>query len=461
MAVYLTRKFPDTAEFARHGLFYSFAALGMVFYTLRMETAFFRFGSDKSQRDKAFSTGATLLFVTAIFVSIIIIAFDEPLAALISSAKDTRYLFWIVLIMIFDTIVALPFAKMRLDDRPLKFAFFKVLNTILNILFTLLFLELLPWMQRKGWLELDGFLEISMMIDWTFIANIIASGLVAVILVKEYFKVKFEFDASLLKKMWIYAWPLIIVGIAGVFNQFSDRVFLNNISSPEDSGIYNGAIKIAIIMSLFVSAFNYAAEPFFFNQMKNRDAKEIYSKVAQAFALVASLLFVGIVFYVDLIEYLIGTNYREGLVILPYALLGFLFLGLHYNFSIWYKIKDRTTIGAWIGIGGMVVTILGNILLIPEMGLKGSAISLTGCFGVMALGSYLTGKRLYPIPYDIKRIVGYIVYALFLYFVSLVIRPFVVHNLVMVLGINTILLLAGVAGIWLVDRKNIKALLQF
>jgi O-antigen/teichoic acid export membrane protein len=315
--MYLTRRFPDASEYAVHGLFYAFAGFIFVLYTLRMETAFFRFGNQPETKDRAFSTASVVLFCSAIGLSAIILLFAEDIAGLIKSKADTRYLVWLVLIMGFDTLVALPFAKMRLDDRPLKFAIFKALNTVLGIFFALIFLEILPWMDRIGMVEVGSFLDRPYYIDWVFIANIIASGLMVLLLAKEYFKVKFQFDPELLKKMWTYAWPLIIVGLAGVFNQLSDRVFLNNLSSATDSGIYNGAIKIAVIMSLFVSAFNYAAEPFFFNQMHNQDAKIIYAKVAQAFTLAASILFLGILLYVDIIEHLIGKNYREGIIILP------------------------------------------------------------------------------------------------------------------------------------------------
>ncbi len=459
--MYLTRRFPDASEYAVHGLFYAFAGFMFVLYTLRMETAFFRFGNQPETKDRAFSTASVVLFCTAIGLSLIILLFAEDIAGLIKSKADTRYLIWLVLIMGFDTLVALPFAKMRLDNRPLKFAIFKALNTVLGIFFALIFLELLPWMDRSGILEVGLFLDRAYYIDWVFIANIIASGIMVLLLAKEYFKVKFQFDPQLLKKMWSYAWPLIIVGLAGVFNQLSDRVFLNNLSSATDSGIYNGAIKIAVIMSLFVSAFNYAAEPFFFNQMHNQDAKTIYAKVAQAFTLAASILFIGILLYVDIIEYLIGRNYRQGIVILPYALMGYLFLGLHYNFSIWYKIKDRTYIGAIIGSIGMLVTIAGNIILIPKYGIIGSAISLMVCFGVMAIAGYLTGRKYHRIPYDMKRMIGYIIWALIFYFISRFSRPLFEDNLVMIIGWNTILYAAAIILYWFLDKKNLKALIHF
>ena len=461
MASYLTRRFPETDDYAIHGVFYAFAAFILVLYTLRMETAFFRFGNDLEYRDTAFSTASMVIFVTAILMSVVLIVFARPIAALITSPEDIRYVIWLVIIIAFDSLAALPFAKMRLDNRPLKFALYKALNTVINIVFTLVFLEALPRIRSFDISTLSETLSIGNAIDWTFIANILASFLIFLILIKEYFKIKFRFDRALLKKMWTYAWPLLIVGVAGVINQFSDRVFLNNLSSPEDSGIYNGAIKIAIIMSLFVSAFNYAAEPFFFNQMRHKDVKEIYAFVAQAFALVASILLIGILLYIDILEYLIGSSYREGLVILPFALLGFLFLGLHYNFSIWYKVRDKTTIGAWIGISGMVVTILGNMLLIPEYGILGSAISLTVCFATMAAGSYFSGRKYYPVPYDMKRIAGYVVGAMTIYLTSLMVNSLLPDNLWINLGMNTILLLIGLILLWILDKANLKKLFSF
>ena len=461
MTMYLTRKFPDAAEYAIHGLFYAFAAFIFVIYTLRMETAFFRFGNQAENKDRAFSTASVVLFITALVISVGLLLFAEPIAGLIKSRSDTRYIIWLALIMGFDTLVALPFAKMRLDNKALKFAVYKALNTMLGILFALVFLEILPWLDKIGVVQMGTFLNRSFFIDWVFIANIIASGVMVLLLAKEYFQVKFQFDKELLKKMWTYAWPLILVGLAGAFNQVSDRVFLNNLSSATDSGIYNGAIKIAVIMSLFVSAFNYAAEPFFFNQMHHQDAKIIYAKVAQAFSLTASLLLLGILLYLDLVEYLIGRNYREGVIILPYALLGYLFLGLHYNFSIWYKVKDKTYIGAVIGISGMVVTIIGNVVLIPRFGILGSAIALTCCFGVMATLSWLTGKRNHPIPYDLKRILGYILGALAFYGLSIWIQTFLPDSIGVKLMANTGIILLALSLLWWIDRGNLKALLRF
>ncbi|MEM8907861.1 MAG: polysaccharide biosynthesis C-terminal domain-containing protein, partial [Bacteroidota bacterium] len=223
-------------------------------------------------------------------------------------------------------------------------------------------------------------------------------------------------------------------------------------------GVYGACFKIAILMSLFIQAFNYAAEPFFFNQAKRTDARDIYAQVGQAFALVGSLVFLGILLYLDIIQHLIGKDFREGLEVVPILLLAFFCLGLYYNFSIWYKLKDRTIFGAYISVGGAIITLVLNFWLIPVLELSGAAWSALACYAFMAAASYFTGRYYYPIAYPIGRILLYIGGAIGAYFVSLWVRNTFAPGLLVILLVNTLILGIYLLGIYRLERTTLNAL---
>ena len=251
----------------------------------------------------------------------------------------------------------------------------------------------------------------------------------------------------------------MVVGIAGMINQLADRYLISRWmpGTPEEnlvsSGIYSAAARIAVLLNLFTQAFRYAAEPFFFRHAAEDDSREIYGQVGKIFTIVGGLTFLGILFYLDLIQYLIGSNFREGLRIVPILLMAYLLLGLYFNFSIWYKLADFTMAGAIIALGGVVITLLMNAYLIPQMGYEGAAWSALACFGFMAIAGYLSGQWFYPIAYPVARMLAYIGLSLGLYGISLWLRQKMDAQLLPVLVVNTLLLLLYLTIVFFAERK--------
>jgi len=462
---YLTRIFA-TESYGIHGLMYSFAALLMVLLTYRMETTFFRFGSKDGQLQIAFSTATVSLLVTTLFFISLLLIFSSPIAGVLTKPEDNIYVIYFAFIIGFDVLAAIPFAKLRLENRPLRFAFIKILNIGITIIFTLFFLSACPVLIENGYAWFDKIYDSSRQLDYVFISNLIASACVFVLLFPEYFSMKLQFDKELWKRMLLYALPLIVVGIAGVINQLLDRFLLKELlpgtldENLSQVGIYNAVVKLAVLMNLFIQAFNYAAEPFFFKNAERSDSRKIYAQVGQAFAFVGSLVFLVLMLYLDIVQHVIGKEFREGLGVVPILLLAYFFLGLNYNFSIWYKLKDRTIIGAYISIGGAIITLFLNILLIPRIGYYGSAFAALSCYAFMALASFWTGKRYYPIDYPIFKMLFYILLAVGVYLLSGFLRPFLKGNHLQTFFINTLLLISWLAIIFLVDRKTIRQFLK-
>jgi len=255
----------------------------------------------------------------------------------------------------------------------------------------------------------------------------------------------FKWDTGFLKRMLRYAWPLVIVGIAGVINQSSYITFQKYLlpntleENLSDGGVFAAAASIAILLNLFTVAFNYAAEPFFFAHKDREDARQVYADVTLAFTIVGSLMMLCLLAYIDLVQLLLGKNFREGLQVVPVLLVSFLLLGIYYNFSTWYKLADKTIYGALIAGVGAIVTIALNILLIPKYDVIGSAWAALICYFLMCLASYVQGQKYFPIPYKVGRMAGWMVGALLFYFLMEWLRQFYEGNLVIILAVNTVL----------------------
>ena len=445
---------------------YAYAALLMVFFTYRMETAFFRFASQKGQLEKTFSTvSVALIFSTLLYVCFFV-GFSQFFADWLQYSDHRDYILWFTFIIAFDTLAAIPFAKLRLENRPVKFAVLKTLNIVVNIIFIFFFFKICPWLIENGgdwWRNI--YIEENR-VAYVFISNLIGSATILLLLLPEYFKLKFIFDKELLYKMLRYAMPLVVVGIAAVTNQLLNIPLLKEllpgtlVQNQAAMGVYGAAVKLAILMSLFVQAFNYAAEPFFFRNDKREDSRAIYAQVGQAFAMVGSIVFLGIVLYLDLIQYFLGKDFRSGLGVVPILLIAFLFLGLFYNFSIWYKLKDRTIIGAYISVVGAMITIGLNVWLIPIIGYYGAAWAALACYGFMATAGYLTGQKYYPIPYPIVRILGYILLAIGAFFVSIGLRSYLDESLLLILAVNTFILFIYLGLLYQLEKKTIRSYLK-
>jgi len=462
MTYYLTGAFPPE-EYGVYSEMYAYVSILIIFFTYRMETAFFRFGSRDGNLDRAFSTGSVALFITTIILTILFVLAAPVIGPLLDSSNYQKYLIWFAFIVAFDALAALPFARLRLTDRPVKFAVLKTLSILVNIISLFFFLEGLPRLIAGGWEGGVSIYDPNDRIKYVFIANFFGSAITLLFLLPDYFKIKFDFDKALLKKMLIYAAPLIVVSLAAAVNQQLNIPLVKFLATDDEAlakiivGEYSACFKIAMLMSLAIQAFNYAAEPFFFNQSGQKNSKKTYADVGQAFALAGSFIFLGILLYLDIFKHLIrDPDYWVALKVVPILLLANFFLGLYYNFSIWYKLRDQTIMGAYISVSGSIITLVLNFLLIPKLGYMGAAYTAMTCYAFMAAASYLTGQRYYPVPYPIRKMLTYIALAVLIYFISEVFKHNFELSIPIFLLINTGLLLVYAFIIAVIERDLIK-----
>jgi len=425
---------------------YAWIGVLMVFFTYRMETGFFRFGTPKADRERAYSTISINLLISTPILAGLMIVFAEPIANWLAYGDNVEYIVWFALILAFDALSAIPFARLRLENKPWQFAFVKLTNIGLNLGLNLFFLLLCPYLVKQGYTDIYKIYDPSMGVGYVFISNLVASFVTLVLLSPLFLKIKNQYDATLMKKVAWYASPLLIVGLASVVNELFDRTMLKWLlpgtmeENMKQVGIYGAVYKLAMLMSLFTQAFNYAAEPFFFSNAKEKDSMKIYAQVAKLFTIVGCIAFLGILFYMDIVQHFLGERFQTGLHVVPILLLANLCLGLYYNFAIWYKLKDKTNIGAYIAIGGATITVVLNLVFIPQYGFTASAWATLLCYGFMAGAAYLVGQKYYPVPYPMPRILLLVGLALGFYFVSLPIRSYFGDGSAMMYILNTLLL---------------------
>ncbi|MCK4662683.1 MAG: polysaccharide biosynthesis C-terminal domain-containing protein [Bacteroidales bacterium] len=440
---------------------YAYVAFLMVLLTYGMETGFFRFSEQEKNPDKVYSTSLISLFITSLLFIILIINFAQPIADLIQYSSNKEYIIWFGIIISCDAFSTIPFARLRQQNKALKFSLIKIFNVSVNIGFNVFFFIICPYLEKHySFSFIDRIYSKEIGVGYAFISNLIASILTLFLLFKDVIKVKLYFDFSLLKNILKYSYPLLIVGLAGMINEVADKVFLKyllpeNINAMEQVGIYGANYKLAILMTIFIQMFRFAAEPFFFKQVKEKNPKETYADVMKYFIIFGLFIFLGVMLYMDIVKYFIDDKFHEGLKIVPIVLIANLFLGIFYNLSVWYKINNLTHFGAMIAIFGAIVTIILNIILIPKIGYLGSAYATFVCYLTMMFFSYFLGQHFYKIKYDIKTIVIYFIVALGLYFISV---KFEQENEVIKLSINTLLIIVFIITVMFLEKISIRTI---
>lgn len=435
---------------------YAYVAFLMVLLTYGMETTYFRYASGSDNPNKVYGTAlSSIVVTTALFLGLTVM-FAGDIAALIQYPHNVEYIIYFCLIVSLDAFCAIPFARLRQENRPMKFAAIKIINVSVNIGFNIIFFLLIPYIVKHF---PDSFVASvfsgEIKVGYVFISNLIASVVTLVLLYKEIFTIPWIFNSTLLKEMLKYAMPLLVVGLAGMVNEVSDKILLKYLWPDQANamvqvGIYGANYKLAVLMTLFIQMFRYAAEPFFFSQAKEKDAEKTYADVMKYFVLFGLFIFLLITLYIDVVKYFIGDKFRDGLKIVPIVLLANLFLGVFYNLSVWYKLKNMTRFGAYIALGGAAITVLVNALFIPLLGYVASAWGHFLCYFFMMITSWLIGRKYYPIPYPIKRLAVASVIAMALYSLSFLVT---VDNLVLKLFINSLFLLAFLAYVGVSERK--------
>ena len=465
LTFYLTRELSQD-EYGIFSIMYTYAAILLVSFTYRMETAFFRFGSDKAVRNSSFSTGVISVVAISTVFLVLLLSWAGPISGWLQFEGKAHFVKIFAWIIFFDAIAFLPFARLRLENRAIRFAVIKTLNVLITIILVVFALDILPGLAERGITWASNVYDPEAKLEYVFYANLIASAVVLLCLSPQIRAISLRFDRILWKKMVVYALPLVVVSFAGVINQsfaipLLQYLLPNSIDENlAQAGIYAAAAKLAVIMYLFTQAFNYAAEPFFFNQAKKKDSRELYAKVTYAFTICASMLFVIILYYVDLIQYILGADFRSGLDVVPVLLLAYLFLGIYFNLAIWYKLSDKTHIGALISATGAIVTLGLNFLLIPKIGYMGSAWAALACYALMSVLCYIIGRKYFPIPYNLSGIICYVFLALGLFILADQMHAYLGTSLVPKLLINTLILVLTTAGIYYLDRKNIRMIFQ-
>ena len=455
---YLTYRV-SRGEYAIYLDLYAYASILIVLFSYRMDTALFRFGKDRDKVEETYSTSLFPMFLSSMLLVVVGFAFSDTLANLLTYPGRGYYVKLFSCIIAFDVVALIPYARYRLLSKPKMFVGFKIANILITVLLVLIFLE---WNPRQ--LVETYFPFIRGDIDLVFIANLIASAIVCVSLVVINVPKKVSVNLGLWRKMVRYAWPLIIVGLAASVNQFFavplQKYFLGaEIELNKDqSAIYGAAQKIASLLAMFTTAYNYAAEPFFFRHSDKSKSKQLYGEIALLFVIAGGLLSLVIFLYMDVFQIIVGPNFRSALYLVPVLLMSYLFLGLYYNVSIWYKLSDNTGYGAIIALIGAGITLTGSVAMLPVFGIDASAWTALICYGIMVVLAYVIGQIKYPIDYPIKRITTqlFLIGAL-LYVGYLIKSDYVLRNLLS----GTAILFCYIGAACVLEGKNILNQIQF
>lgn len=461
-----TRVF-EQAEYGVVILMYSFVAVAFIVLTYGMETAFFRYSELHKNSNKIYSTSLSSIFISSALFLLFIFLFSSNIASWIKYPEHPEYIVWLGLILAMDVVTAIPFARLRALNRPIRFAAIKIINISVNIGFNLFFILLCPYLVKNfqessiaEFILLFFDPEISL-IAYVFISNLLASAVTILLLLPDIFKIRLKIDPVVWKNMIVYALPMLIAGLAGVMNETLGRIMLRYLL-PESVaeaqlGVYSANYKVAILMSLFIQAFRYAAEPFFFSYAREKDAKAVYADVMKYFVIAIASLFLLIMLYIDIVILMIGKDFREGAHVIPVLLIAYMFLGMYYNLSVWFKLTNNTKYGAFMAITGALITLVMNYLLIPVLGYTGSAWATFACFGGMLLISYLLMLKHYPIRYNIGKILAYLSVAFLLYLISK--WPDWKMDL-WKYAFNSVLMITYLSYVALLERKELKRMLH-
>ena len=423
---YLTYSF-STSEYGINTELFAYISFFNILFTYGFETAFFNFQKN-TDPERVFSTGFWSLFFSAVIFGGLL-CWVVPVASQLLSNSNARYnttfLYWCVGILVTDAWSALPFAKLRSEQKAMLFSGLKILNVLINLGLTLFFLTYCRTLHLEHsntfWAR---WYQPEIGIGYVFLATLVANFCTALLAIAYQWPIAFYMDWTLWKKMWRYAWPLVVLGIAAMINDTLDKVLLkvlmqNPAEAQKAQGIYGACNKLAVIMSIFIQAFRYAYEPYFFKQSGNHNAPQQHARIMTLFIAFCCCIFLVITMNLSWIKYFIGTEaYREGLSTVPILLFAYMMLGIVYNLSIWYKLGQKTAYGAYIALVGASVTLLVNGIFMPRFGYWAAAWATFMAYAAMLLLSYFWGKRFNPIPYKIKTIGGYIGLTLLIFFIG-------------------------------------------
>jgi len=410
-------------DYGDYSLLYSWIAVLNIIFTYGFETGFFRFSNKEGiDKHKLFNTAFGSLIVSSIALVVLLSLFRMPINDFLNLNGHPEYIVWCLVLIGLDAVSTIPFARLRQENRPKKYAFVKISGIVINILFTLLFLVFIPrYAAAHPGASITHWYNSHSRVGLLILANLFQNLFVFLILFREWKAFRFHIDKALWKQVFAFSSPMIIIGLAGMVNEVMDRQMLAKfLPLPEPNvkrlvGIYSANYKLAIFITLFIQAFKMAAEPFFFNQARDKNAPQTYAKVLKWFVVTLCVAFLFTALYLDVWIHLIGRAYRSGVGIVPVLLFANICLGIYYNISVWYKITDRMRMGLYITLMGAVITFAGNILFIPKWGMYAAAWTTMTCYATMVVVTYFVGRKYYPVPYPVKKILTYLTIMLLLF----------------------------------------------
>ena len=424
-----TRALTETAEYGVVSNIYGLTALLLVLLTYGMETGFFRFINKKDQQEPVRVYATTLYsiaFTSSLFITLALI-FLNPVSNALRYAEYTEYIGMMAFIVAIDAFCCVPFAYLRYKGKAKRFASIKMINILLNIFLNLFFLALCPIINESFPELINWFYNPGYGVGYIFIANVFTTILTFILLIPDMLPgLRAKFDRQIFRKMLRYSFPILILGIAGIFNQTAAQIlfpflFENKDYADSQLGIYSACLKIAAVMIMFIQAFRYAYEPFIFAKNKDDDSKKQYVEAMKYFIIFSLVIFIGVMFYLDVLKYIINSksDYYSGLMVVPIVMLGELFFGIYYNLSVWYKLTDQTKWGAYFSITGCILTVAIIIGFVPRYGFIACAWASFASNLLMMLLSYFVGQRKFPVPYNLRSALFYGVVVAVVYFAGM------------------------------------------
>jgi len=409
------------AEYGIITEFYAYIVILMVVLTYGMETGFFRFADKENNHKNVYRSALIALsFTSTVFIGLAWL-FSGSLASFLHYPDNPEYVVWVGLIVGLDSFASIPFAKLRLETRALKYAIIRILEVCVNILANWFFLFYCP--DNTDSVLVSNVYNPEIGVGYVFISNVLSVVVKVLALSKEIFYSSGVFHFQLLKRMLFYSFPLLIAGLAGTVNEVIDRILLKYLlpasqNPMEQLGVYGASVKLAVLMTLFVQMFRYAAEPFFFSKKDELNARDIYAQVMKYFVFSGMAIFLFVMLFLDVFILFIGPEFRDGISIIPLVLIANLFMGIFYNLSIWYKLSNKTIWGVYLVFFGAVVTFVINYFFIPRFGYYASAWGHFISYFLMVVLSFVVGQRFYRINYELKQMLILVVLALLFYLAS-------------------------------------------
>ncbi len=443
---FYTRIFTNTGDYGIVTELYAWMVVLLVILTYGMETAFFRFVQNNKDSEKVYSTTLISLFFTSVLFMVLIYIFIKPVSVVMNYRNNYDYVKMFAGIVAIDAFTAIPFARLRMEKKPMIFIIIKILNVIITLGLVIFLLKIAPNIYQNNNGLFRNVYDPDYKVGYIFVANLISSGATFVMLLPVIFRTKFSFDLILWRRMLQYSFPLMLAGLSGSINDAIDKILLRRMIGEEEGlsilGKYGAAYKIGVLMALFIQMFRFAAEPFFFERLNRSDAKETYAFVMKYFIIIMLIVYLGINLYISGFQYIIARNYRDALVVVPIISMAYLLYGVYINHSIWYKLNDLTRYAVYITLIGAVITVSINLLFIPDFGYMASAWAHVASYGAMIVFSFIFAEKHYKVNYEMQKVFSYFIMAiamvLFGYFYDY-------KSIVVEIGINTILIMAFIA----------------